>query len=278
MPDWNPVEMIGLRPRALALSLYKEIITNGVWAYQRDNYGYRNLRSFPLMVDFRGLSYIDTRVSFNSFLPKTLPQPLAERLAEYYLDRLRTHPEYHDKVEFKIAFTCYTFDLPERVKVLRGYGFSPEEQECLVQSLRELTNSIIRVDGLWRKDAQKMETLREKHREIMGSALGTADKIYWLLEYCKRYGTLPFAGLARAGFIAVELLRSMVAVGSITKEERSLYMSSLSMVGKDITRDLAELSPAGFLSKYGHLRPGTYDVCSPRYDQGRELYFDFAGI
>ena len=38
MPDWNPAEMIGIRPRALALSLYKEIITDGVWAYQRDNY------------------------------------------------------------------------------------------------------------------------------------------------------------------------------------------------------------------------------------------------
>lgn len=276
MPDWNPAEMIGLRPRALALSLYKEIITNSIWAYQRDNYGYRNLRSFPLMVDFRGLPYIDTRVSFNSFLPKTLPQALAEKLVDYYLNRLRAHPEYHDKVEFEIAFTCYTFDLPERVKVLAEHGFTAAEQDCLVESLRELTNSIIREDGLWRKDAQKIEILREKHREIMDSGLGTADKIYWLLEYCRRYGTLPFAGLARAGFIAVELLRSMVAIGGITEEERALYMNGLSTVGKNITRDLSALSPAGFLSRYGHLRPGTYDICSPRYDQGRELYFDFA--
>lgn len=278
MPDWNPAEMIGIHPQPLALSLYKEIITNGVWAYQRDNYGYRNLRSFPLMVDFCGLPYIDTRVSFNSFLPKTLPDSLAEKLADYYLNRLRTHPEYHDKVEFEIAFTCYTFDLPERVKALGEHGFTEEEQDCLVQALRELTNSIIQENGLWRKDARKIEILQEKHQEIMGSALGTADKIYWLLEYCKRYGTLPFAGLARAGFIAVELLRSMVAVGGITEKERALYMSGLSTVGKNITRDLSALSSGAFLSKYGHLRPGTYDICSPRYDQGRELYFDFARV
>lgn len=276
MPDWNPAEMIGLHPRALALSMYKEIITNGVWAYQRDNYGYRNLRSFPLMVDFCGLPYIDARVSFNSFLPKTLPQPLAEKLVDYYLDRLRSHPEYHDKVEFEIAFTCYTFDLPKRVKALGKHGFTSEEQNCLVQALHEMTNSIIREDGLWRKDAQKIEILREKHRKIMASGLATVDKIYWLLEYCKRYGTLPFAGLARAGFIAVELLRSMVALGGITEEERSLYMNSLSTVGKNITRDLAALPSSEFLSKYGHLRPGTYDICSSRYDQGEELYFDFA--
>ena len=276
MPDWNPAEMIGIRPRALALSLYKEIITDGVWAYQRDNYGYRNLRSFPLMVDFRGLPYIDTRVSFNSFLPKNLPKPLAEKLVEYYLQRLWAHPEFHDKVEFEIAFTCYTFDLAERVRVLEENGFTKEECACLTDCLRELTNSIICEGGLWQKDAQKIEILQQKRQEIMDSGLGTADKIYWLLEYCKRYGTLPFAGLARAGFIAVEFLRSMVAAGILTEDERAVYMSGLSTIGKNMSRDLAALSPAEFLKRYGHLRPGTYDICSPRYDQGRELYFNVA--
>lgn len=275
MPDWNPAEMIGIRPRALALSLYKEIITDRTWAYQRDNYGYRNLRSFPLMIDFRGLPYIDTRVSFNSFLPKTLPEPLAEKLAEHYLERLRTNPELHDKVEFEIAFTCYTFDLEGRIKVLEEYGFTKAERDCLTDCLRELTNSIICEDGLWRKDAQKIEILRQKRQEIIDSGMRTADKIYWLLEYCKRYGTLPFAGLARAGFIAVEFLRSMVTVGLLTEEERSVYMNGVSTIGKNMSRDLAALSPAAFLKRYGHLRPGTYDICSPRYDQGQELYFNF---
>ena len=52
MPDWNPAEIIGLKPKRLALSLYKEIVTDGVWAYQRDNYGYRNLRSIRLCTHF----------------------------------------------------------------------------------------------------------------------------------------------------------------------------------------------------------------------------------
>jgi len=278
MPDWNPAEMIGIRPRALALSLYKEIITNGVWAYQRDNYGYRNLRSFPLMIDFKGLPYIDTRVSFNSFLPKTLPEPLAQKLAEYYLRRLKEHPELHDKVEFEIVFTCYTFDLPERIRILLDNSFTEEECACLVDCLRELTNSIICEDGLWKKDAAKINILKQKRREILDSGLGTAEKIYWLLEYCKRYGTLPFAGLARAGFIAVELLRSMVTSGVMTEDERALYMNELSTVGKNISRDLTALSPAEFLKQYGHLRPGTYDICSQRYDQGKEMYFDFSQL
>ena len=36
MPDWNPAEIIGIRPKPLALSLYRELITDSVWAYQRN--------------------------------------------------------------------------------------------------------------------------------------------------------------------------------------------------------------------------------------------------
>ena len=31
------------------------------------------------------------------------------------------------------------------------------------------------------------------------------DKIYWLIEDCKRFGTLPFAGLARNAFVATDI-------------------------------------------------------------------------
>ena len=113
MPDWNPAEIVGVRPCPLSLSLYRELITDAIWAYQRDNYGYQNLRSFPLLVSFHGLPYIDVRVSFNSFIPRDLPDDLAGRLVNYYIDRLLAEPHLHDKVEFEIIFSCYTLDLPK---------------------------------------------------------------------------------------------------------------------------------------------------------------------
>ena len=61
MTDWNPAEMIGVRPRPLSISLYKELITDKTWAYQRHNYGYRNLRSFPLLHSLLGIPYIDIK-------------------------------------------------------------------------------------------------------------------------------------------------------------------------------------------------------------------------
>ena len=35
MPDWNPAEIIGIKPKPLALSLYKGLITDSIWSQQR---------------------------------------------------------------------------------------------------------------------------------------------------------------------------------------------------------------------------------------------------
>lgn len=278
MPDWNPAEMIGIRPKPLAMSLYQEIITDSVWAYQRDNYGYRNLRSFPLMVDFCGLPYIDIRVSFNSFIPAGLEEAISEKLVDYYIGRLTEDPAKHDKVEFDIVFSCYTLDLPERIKVLGEYGFTGDEIRQIVDALREVTNRIINhKTGLWRKDFEKIKVLEKRYDEIMGSDMGEIEKIYWLLEDCKRYGTLPFAGLARAAFIAVQMLQSMVTVGIITEEEYQRFMNDVNTVSSGMGRDFVELTRKKFLEKYGHLRPGTYDINSKRYDEAPEAYFKWEG-
>lgn len=279
MSDWNPAEIIGIRPKPLAMSLYEEVITDSVWAYQRDNYGYRNLRSFPLMVDFGGLPYIDIRVSFNSFVPAELDNDISSKLVNYYLDRLAEDPSKHDKVEFDIVFSCYTLDLVERIQILKSYAFYDDEVDKIIASLRSVTNGIIASDqGLWRKDFEKVERLEERYHTILESNMGDVEKIYWLLEDCKRYGTLPFAGLARGAFIAVQLLDSMVKTGVISQEDYQNFMNDVETVSTNMNRDLAVMTKEDFLEKYGHLRPGTYDINSPRYDEASELYFNWTDI
>ncbi len=277
MPDWNPAEIIGLRPWPLSLSLYSELITDAIWAYQRDNYGYQNLRSFPLLVSFHGLPYIDVRVSFNSFIPRDVPDDLAGRLVNYYIDRLLSEPHLHDKIEFEIIFSCYTLDLPGRMGRLSECGFSAEDLTEFSSALRRLTNRIMHGDtALWRSDRAKIDLLAERFGTISNARLDKISRIYWLIEDCKRYGTLPFAGLARAGFIAVQMLQSLVAVGVLSTEECALFMAGVDTIGSRIGRDFVQLSKADFLLRYGHLRPGTYDILSPRYDEAPDLYFDWS--
>lgn len=277
MPDWNPAEIIGLRPRPLSLSLYRELVTDSIWAYQRDNYGYQNLRSFPLLVSFHGLPYIDVRVSFNSFVPRDVPDELAGRLVNYYIDRLLAEPQLHDKVEFEIIFSCYTLDLPQRLSRLAESGFSTTDVAELSDALRRLTNRIIHGEtALWLRDRSKIDLLASRLPVIREAKIDKISRIYWLIEDCKRYGTLPFAGLARAGFIAVQLLHSFVATGVLSAEEHATFMASVDTVGSRIGHDFAHLTKAEFLARYGHLRPGTYDILSLRYDEAPDLYFDWS--
>jgi phosphohistidine swiveling domain-containing protein len=276
MPDWNPAEIIGIRPRPLALSLYRRLVTDSIWAYQRHNYGYRNLRSFPLMLSFLGQPYIDVRVSFNSFVPSDVSAELAERLVDHYVERLLAKPSLHDKVEFEIVLSCYTLDLPQRLADLRREGFSGSDCETLAQSLRRLTNRIAHpADGLWVQDLDKVRTLDERREAVLAAGLDRVAQIYWLLEDCKRYGTLPFAGLARAGFVAVQMLRSLVAVGAIEPAQLALFMAGLDTVTRRMGQDLHRLRRDAFFARYGHLRPGMYDILSPRYDEAPERYFDW---
>ena len=69
MPDWNPAEMIGYQPNNLSYSIYKEIITDSAWNIARQEMGYQKVLR-PLMYNFTGKPYIDTRLSFYSYTKK----------------------------------------------------------------------------------------------------------------------------------------------------------------------------------------------------------------
>lgn len=274
MPDWNPAEIIGLRPKRLALSLYKELITDETWAYQRDNYGYRNLRSHPLLISFLGVPFIDVRVSFNSFVPKALDDAIASKLVNYYLSMLSENTDHHDKIEFQIVFSCFFFGIGTKLEQLSAFGFTAEELASIENALLDLTNTIIDTEhGLYKKDLHKIEILTKKYDDIVNSELPLIDKIYWLVQDVKRYGTLPFAGIARAAFIAVQLLQSFVEQRIISQHEYDAFLKSLNTVSKNLSRDTQTLEKDLFLERYGHLRPGTYDILSLRYDEAYEAYF-----
>lgn len=280
MPDWNPAEIIGIKPKRLALSLYKELITDEIWAYQRDNYGYRNLRSFPLLVSFLGIPYIDVRVSFNSFIPKNLHESISLKLVSHYLEELSNETTYHDKIEFEIVYSCYFFGISKKLQKLKQKNFSNNEIKRLEFELLNITNNVIDIkEGLYKQDLQKINLLEEKFDDIVNSKLSLIDKIYWLIEDCKRFGTLPFAGIARAAFIAIQFLNSFVEEQILTQEEVSHYLNNIESISKQLSKDIQNISKDDFLAKYGHLRPGTYDICSLRYDEAYEKYFsEFSSI
>ncbi len=274
MPDWNPAELIGIRPTRLAISLFKELITDGIWAYERGNLGYRNVRSFPLLIEFAGQPYVDVRASFNSLIPSSLDSAIAEKLVDYYLEKLKCNPHFDDKVESEIVLSSFTFDLKSKTEDLPT-NFTSFEKNEIFEVLRIFTSKMIKNEGYGLNEILlKSKPLEQRFNQVMGSELDNTSRIYWLMEDCKRYGTLPFAGMARLAFIATGLVSSLVEVGVLSEDEVHYFLSSIKTVTSELIDDWASLDSGKFIARYGHLRPGTYDIRVLNYASNFEYYFD----
>tara|TARA_Y100000741_G_scaffold360652_1_gene343239 strand:- start:2754 stop:5069 length:2316 start_codon:yes stop_codon:yes gene_type:complete len=270
MSDWNPAEMIGIKPKPLALSLYEELITDLVWAENRRDMGFKDMTSNPLMTNFFGTPFIDIRVDFNSWLPEGLPHKTNEKLVNYYLNLFRQNTDLHDKVEFEILLTCFTPSTNQKLKNLRKEKFTEKE----IKLIREkLININLIAFEQFEKNIEKIEKLKKKQLIIKNSKKHFIDKINWYIEDCKKYGTYPFAGLARCGFIAIELLNSFVKEKIISEEDKNNFLQSLDTVTSNIIFDNNKLTQKKFLSIYGHLRPNTYEISSLNYKDGYKIYF-----
>lgn len=275
MPDWNPAEIIGTNPGQLAQTLYSYLIMDEVWATQRAEYGYRDVRPSPLLVTFAGHPYVDIRASFNSFIPKDLDEDLAERLVDFYLGWLRDHPSLHDKVEFDVVPTCFGLDFERwEERLIHKGGFTIDEICTLGEALKAITFQAFSRN---KSDLTSIEQLENRFARIMNVEMPPLERALILLEDCRRYGTLSFSHLARSAFIAVTLLRSAVSTGVIDKKAMDDFLNSIRTITHQFTHDAratydGQMTWESFVTRYGHLRPGTYDITSPCYAEDPEHY------
>jgi hypothetical protein len=278
MPDWNPAEMIGTVPRPLAQSLYEDLITNSVWAQARAEMGYRDLSGRPLMVSLGGRVFIDVRESLNSFLPAELPDSIGEKLVSAWLARLKSRPELHDKIEFEVAVTAHALDFDERIAPVK-HLLTADELHRFRRAVCRLTDEIVcGRAGAGAVQQRRIAELDERRRRLLAQSTGP-DRLLIvreLLRDCAQNGTLPFAIMARRGFIAEALLRSIETRGVLPSQAIAAFRTSVPTVLSEFLHSMhscqrGEASWDGFMQTYGHLRPGTYDILAARYDQHEEL-------
>ena len=83
------------------------------------------------------------------------------------------------------------------------------------------------------------------------------------------------AHAARAGFVAITLLRSLVKSGDLSNERLLEFQKSIPTVASDFQFSLSNnLDIELLIKKFGHLRPGTYDVNQLAYWENPEFYFN----
>ena len=282
MADWNPSEIIGTNPNILDYSLYDFLIMTDIWHLGRKKIGYSKLNNSPLMQKFGSKPYVNLRASFNSMMPEKFPKKLKQKLLEYYFKKLGQYPEFHDKVEFEILFSCYDLSLRDRLKELKNFNFSQSEIEKIRHELLDFTNKIIydfpSIVNWTNKSIQLLTERRKISKKYdKNDYKSCVNTIKNLLFDCKKHGTLPFSTMARIAFISNIILKSSEKQRILSKNDVENIMNSMETPLTKIQKDLKllsekKISQKYFLTLYGHLRPGTYDITAKRYDQNKEFY------
>lgn len=275
MPDWNPAEMIGRAPRSLAFSLYEKFITDDTWRVARKLMGYSVPIGQPLMVSLSGQPFIDTRLSFHSYLPSDLDPKISSKIVDKSLYVLKENPQLHDKVEFEVAITAYSFDINQKIE--RMFGDTINKKECILfkkelkkQTIKLMSNCPI---GGIKSANTKINLLEIKQREFSKRKKNFSILyIYELIDDCIQLGTIPFSILARHAFIARTLVNSLVNLGILSQDDLNNFLGNIPTIASEFVNDMSKLQSNpkeydDFMKKYGHLRPGTYDILSMRYDQ-----------
>ena len=81
----TPQKLLEGYQEKLDLSLFQKLITNNTWCKAREMMNYKKIGSKKLLEIFSGQPYVDTRLSFNSFLPSKIGNKLGEKIVNQWL-------------------------------------------------------------------------------------------------------------------------------------------------------------------------------------------------
>lgn len=279
MADWNPAEIIGNNPNNLDYSLYNFLIMDSAWHLGRSNIGYQKLSKKNLMIKFGNKPYVNIKSSFYSLIPKNVSNKNKEKLMNFYLNKLIENTYLHDKVEFDILFTCNEFLLDSRMQELKKSKFSHNDIVAVKKNIIEFTNNVLLdFEKILRNNSKAIKEM-QRNRNRIHNKLKNSTRNYKnlisasekLLKDCIIFGAIPFSTMARIAFIASINLRSLIKIGVIDQVTADDFLNSIHTPLSEFRNDLLlyynkEISKRKFLNKYGHLRPGTYDILASRYD------------
>lgn len=284
MADWNPSEIIGSNPNFLDYSLYDFLIMNKSWYFGRKEIEYQIPIQPKLMIKFGNKPYVNTLLSFISLTPKNLSKKITLKLLKYYNHELLLHPFLHDKIEFDIVFTCFDLTFDDRLKKLLKAGFSQNEIQEIRDVFITFTNHIINdFPKISNNSKSKIKIMSKNRNNIQKKFLEKninfskkLEIIEFLLNDCKNIGAIEFSKMARMAFISTIILKSVIKMGYISQNVANSILNSIETPLSKFQHDLMDyynekITRAKFLSKYGHLRPGTYDITQSRYDQNNQF-------
>ena len=278
MADWNPAEMIGFNPSTLAHDLYARLITNSTWAESREQMGYSSQSGRPLMQMVGGHPYIFVNRSLDSLVPAGLVKSMRDSLVQYGLKMIEQNPGLHDKIEFATFPNVLHPNIDSQIWSLVEKGVIKAEQQN--DYVNALTSTTSRILASGQTEVSILADLKSQTELILSGHGSPTSKLTRLLELICNRGALPFANLARKAFASYQIIDGAAQSGLIGNSCKEALLSSVRTVSSQFLEELRSADGSKetrdlIVSRYGHLRPGTYDLTAPRYDSDPDRYFNW---
>ena len=249
MPDWNPAELLGEHPRPLALSLFRTLIADRCWSEARARMGYARVQG-PLLRVVAGRPYVRVAQSLASLLPAALPADTRSQLVARQLKLLRTHPEWHDRVEFAVAGSGFEFGDDWHARC----GPLPPDTISRWRAAQRAMVSVLFDDQALARDIERARFALHGQPDWPRQPRAWRTHLRWLRDAL----VLPFAQSARRCFAFEALLRSAARLGAVDAADLAGWRAAASPL---LTRDGIDWSAA--------LRPGTFEISSMRMGDPR---------
>lgn len=260
MTDWNPAEIIGKNAFPLSIFLYKYLVLKKNWYIQRLINGYSTIKNKSLFFQIGNTLYIDIYKSFKSFIPNNINSKLKKKLLYLYAKKILKNNYMHDKIETEVVISnlsnCFK-------KKSSQYYLNNQEKNSLQNAIKKIN---IKIKKLIFINYQTLEHLNNKSIKLFKKFKNShnINDAKQVLDITKKEYILPFAHLARGGFVSKYLLN-----GFFNQKKVGEIISSVKTISSQYRYDMNELSRKKFLSKYFHIVPNTYDFTSVL---GRQKY------
>lgn len=269
---WNLIRTLGMNPRPLDCSLYRELITARAWSEGVSVLGYMAVQE-DLLQKIGNKPYVSMDYAFQGLTPKGLDDHLCYKLFSYYKDQLHSQKEGHRKLESEVVFHAYDFYTEHRLDELKKNDFTEEEIKQIRLVLQKTTVSLIKNHkSITEDDKAHLDELANIRREIRSNSplLDTnVMKLYKyieeLLSSLQKNGTTQYARQAGYAYIAHNICESLVLAGYYTQKQITSFYKSIPTIWTQFDYDYdcyshGMITKTDFDAVYGHIRTATYDI------------------
>lgn len=253
MTDWNPAEIIGKNSFPLSIFLYKYLVLKKNWYVQRLMNGYSIIKDKSLCFQIGNCLYVDIYKSLKSFIPNNINSKLKSKLINLYAEKILRNNHMHDKIESEVVISnlsnCFN-------KKTSQYCLKAQEKISFQKALKniniQIKKLIFKNDIILNKLNNKSLKLFKKFKDSYN--INDAKRV---LNITKKEFILPFAHLARGGFVSKYILNDF-----FNQKKVDTIISSVKTISSQYRHDINNLSRKKFLKKYFHIVPNTYDFTS----------------